>query len=249
MAVTSSRDVTSGFFRVHLWVLMGMQSLGALASLSARASGEADSVSYAQFWLAVSGAIASYVGSVVWLYERPIAGKFVIWIVAGTALMASLLPVLNVVRWPALFGNARVLVQIADCITSGRLLGFVVTAMLLGHWYLNTPTMRLDPLKWLLRWLAVAVLLRMVICAFGDSLAANQFVIRGLAVPTFWVLFLALRWLSGLIGVLVLTWMTWQTLKIPNTQSATGILYAAVVLAFIGELTSELLSAGARYPA
>jgi hypothetical protein len=47
---------------------------------------------------------------------------------------------------------------------------------------------------------------------------------------------------------LVLTWLTWQTLKIPNTQSATGILYAAVVLAFIGELTSQLLSAEARYP-
>ena len=63
-----------------------------------------------------------------------------------------------------------------------------------------------------------------------------------------WCLFLALRWLSGVVGVLGLTWLTWQTLKIPNTQSATGILYASVVLTFIGELVSELLSAGARYP-
>ena len=62
------------------------------------------------------------------------------------------------------------------------------------------------------------------------------------------MLFLALRWLSGLAGVLVVAWLTWQTLKIPNTQSATGILYAGVILAFIGELTSQLLSAGARYP-
>jgi hypothetical protein len=37
-------------------------------------------------------------------------------------------------------------------------------------------------------------------------------------------------------------------LKIPNTQSATGILYAAVVLAMIGELTSQLLSAETMYP-
>jgi hypothetical protein len=58
----------------------------------------------------------------------------------------------------------------------------------------------------------------------------------------------ALRWLAGLVSVLGLAWLTWQTLKIPNTQSATGILYAAVILAFIGELTSQLLSAEARYP-
>ena len=37
--------------------------------------------------------------------------------------------------------------------------------------------------------------------------------------------------------------MSWQTLKIPNTQSATGILYVAVITTFLGELTSLLLSA------
>ena len=46
----------------------------------------------------------------------------------------------------------------------------------------------------------------------------------------------------ALAGVLGLTAMTWQTLKIPNTQSATGILYVAVIFAFLGELTSQLLS-------
>ena len=67
---------------------------------------------------------------------------------------------------------------------------------------------------------------------------------------TSWLLFVSASagW-RELFGVLGLTWLTWQTLKIPNTQSATGILYAAVILAFIGELTtSQLLSAEARYP-
>jgi hypothetical protein len=36
--------------------------------------------------------------------------------------------------------------------------------------------------------------------------------------------------------------MAWQTLKIPNTQSATGILYVAVIAVFLGELTAQLLS-------
>ena len=42
--------------------------------------------------------------------------------------------------------------------------------------------------------------------------------------------------------------MTWQTLKIPNTQSATGILYVAVILTFLGELVSHLLSQELRIP-
>jgi hypothetical protein len=61
-------------------------------------------------------------------------------------------------------------------------------------------------------------------------------------------MFLALRWLAGILGVLMMAIMTWQTLKIPNTQSATGILYAGVILAFIGELVSQLLSAQSTYP-
>ena len=60
---------------------------------------------------------------------------------------------------------------------------------------------------------------------------------------TSWWLFVALRWSFGLAGVLVLLWMTWQTRKITNTQSATGILYVAVIGVFVGELAAELLSA------
>jgi hypothetical protein len=47
---------------------------------------------------------------------------------------------------------------------------------------------------------------------------------------------------------LVCVAMAWFTLKIPNTQSATGILYAAVVATFLGELMSQLLSASSVYP-
>jgi hypothetical protein len=37
--------------------------------------------------------------------------------------------------------------------------------------------------------------------------------------------------------------MAWKTLQIPNTQSATGILYVAVIGVFTGELLGLLLSA------
>jgi hypothetical protein len=42
--------------------------------------------------------------------------------------------------------------------------------------------------------------------------------------------------------------MAWRTLKIPNTQSTTGILYVAVIGVFVGELAAALLSAESQFP-
>ena len=57
-----------------------------------------------------------------------------------------------------------------------------------------------------------------------------------------------LRWLSGIFGLIGIVWMTWDTLKIPNTQAATGMLYVGVIAVFLGELTSLLLSHGKPLP-
>jgi hypothetical protein len=177
------------------------------------------------------------------MYERPRAGKAAIVFVAACGLAGSWLPVV------AMFGKPTSLyvLQLADRLTGSLLLGLVTTSMLLGHWYLNTPTMKLEPLKRLITMLVVVVGVRAGVCLTGAVFEATRETWTSIS-PQTWGLFLALRWLSGITGVLVLAFLTWQTLKIPNTQSATGILYAAVILVFIGELTSELLSAGARYP-
>ena len=92
--------------------------------------------------------------------------------------------------------------------------------------------------------LGVAVLFRAVLGASGILLGIAPGQLQSQA----FLSFLALRWLAGLIGLAVLAWMSWQTLKIPNTQSATGILYVAVIFAFLGELTSQLLSAQTPFP-
>jgi hypothetical protein len=42
--------------------------------------------------------------------------------------------------------------------------------------------------------------------------------------------------------------MAWQTLKIPNTQSATGILYVGVIFVFLGELAALVLSGKLGHP-
>jgi hypothetical protein len=242
MGLTSARQVTGGFFRVHLWVLLGLQTLAALALYAAQPrSGFETALFRNQFWLAVAAAVLSYVGAVVWMYDLPRLGKAIIASIAACTLATITLPV--TVRVPA-----ELAWQLAGRITGGWLLGLVTTAMLLGHWYLNTPTMKLAPLQRLIVLLGVAVVLRMAVCGAGFVLEWGMH--PDAPLPSFrrWLLFVALRWLAGLLGVGLLACLTWQTLKIPNTQSATGILYAAVVLACIGELMSQILSAAAHYP-
>ena len=119
-----------------------------------------------------------------------------------------------------------------------------MAAMLLGHWYLNTPTMALAPLRRLLVAMGVAIAALAMVC--GSALALELQTSAGLAQNT--LLFVLLRWLSGIVGAAGLTGMAWKTLQIPNTQSATGILYVAVIVTFIGELVSLLLSGSAAYP-
>jgi hypothetical protein len=115
--------------------------------------------------------------------------------------------------------------------------------MLLGHWYLNAPGMQLAPLRRLiaLSMLAVAIHGGLAMVGVVGEISAAE------STSVTWILFLVLRWAFGLVGLTLLLWMAWQTLRIPNTQSATGILYVAVTAAFAGELMGLLLSGQARF--
>jgi hypothetical protein len=244
MGLTSPRQVTSGYFRNHAYVLLGLNVLATLAAVANRGQ--------LLLWPALAAAVLSYACSAAWLYEKIDAGKALLWGVAMAALMGALLaPVgpgaldgtLPLADTPtAMPLPTRLLVNL-NTLTAGMLLGSTIAAMFLGHWYLNTPTMELSPLRRLLLLMAAAVLARVIVGAVGIILEVNQ---TGLS-STQWLL-VGLRWIAGIVGTAVLIVMSWQTLKIPNTQSATGILYVAVLTTFLGELTSLLLSAGTTYP-
>ncbi len=231
MAVTSPRWVTSGYFRVHLYVVLGLATLALAVAWQ-------DPTRF-EWFPAVGVMLLSYVGSVCWLYERPRLGKIALWLVAGLAVWGAWLS-----APPCHSSGMAFWLRSLDPIAGGLVLGSTMAAMLLGHWYLNTPTMRLDPLRRLIALMAVAVALRAVLCGCGLVLEWST-----TGVPaTDRVLFVALRWLAGVLGTWGVAWMAWQTLKIPNTQSATGLLYVAVITTFLGELTSQLLSADTLYP-
>jgi hypothetical protein len=241
MALTPSRLVTSGFYRVHLWVLMGLCTFAALVVFSLHDSFEQLAVGWQwPFGLASALAGISYVGAVVWLYEQKGIGQAALVLSTMFAFAAAV----SAAAWPAETSLVATGLQLLDIFAGGLLLGVILTAMFLGHWYLNTPTMDLLPLRRLMMLMFAAVALRALVSAAGLGFQATH------GFPTqfmFWTL-LAFRWFAGVLGTLAMAWMAWNTLKVPNTQSATGILYAGVILAFLGELVSQLLSAGLQYP-
>lgn len=236
MVMTPPSLVSSGFYRVHLWMLMGFNTFVALA-----VGGQDFAHQRTVLGLSIAAAIVSYVGAVIWMYERRAAGLIAIGVVALLDLIAACYVAFPSMTGSWLLHNGG----LVDIISSGLVLGFVMTAMLLGHWYLNTPSMQLGPIKRLMIAIAVALLVRTLVCGLGLGADLTQ---NELDRNFGWWGLLSLRWLSGPIGITGLAWMTWQTLKIPNTQSATGILYVAVMFSFLGELSSQLLAAKAIYP-
>jgi hypothetical protein len=231
MSVTPSSRVTSGFFRNHLYVLLGINVLATLAALANRER--------FLLWPPLAAAIVSYVGAALWLYEKPRPGKAALLIVAGLDLWGAWIGQL-----PASDTSTVVrLLRALDPASSGLLLGSTIAAMFLGHWYLNTPTMELAPLRRLLKLMAASLALRVTAAAAGLIAVALHGDTSLLNVPL-----VALRWLAGLVAMAGVIWMAWQTLKIPNTQSATGILYVGVILSFLGELVALLLSHNSRFP-
>lgn len=237
MAVTSSRDVTSGYFRNHLYVLLGINVLG---SLSASSAG-----SVVAAWPSITAAVLSYVGAVAWLYETPRVGRIALVLVSVLSLVQAWMSLSMgaLTANDAAYGVARVLWWM-DPVSGGLLLGSTIAAMFLGHWYLNTPTMKLGPLFRLIRLMGMAVCLRAALCGAGLVIETVYF---GLPEESDLVI-LSLRWLAGLIGAGAIVWMTWKTLQVPNTQSATGILYVGVIVTFLGELTAQLLSSSMHLP-
>src|SRR3954451_483395 len=81
MAITSSRKVTSGFFRNHLYVTLGLTTLAAMVLAK---------LSLTDMWIAIAAAVLSYIGSAAWLYESKQFGKFMLWLVAACSIAAAL---------------------------------------------------------------------------------------------------------------------------------------------------------------
>jgi len=236
LCLTSTALVPGGFFRVNLLVVLG------LATFAGLLAGTAGLTTVAA--LLAGMAVVSWIGSVLMFADRRRGGLLCCAVAAGLGGIATVLA-----------GDPSPLASVGR-LASGCLIGLTVNAMLLGHWYLNAPGMRVDALRrsidqTLMAWglllactLAAAGWQAVAVAGTGGDWFAR--VARGLAasdrLDQTGMALLSLRWLAGLLGLPVLLVMSRKTLEIPNTQSATGILYVACLAVILGELTAQLLA-------
>ncbi|HWP47642.1 MAG TPA: hypothetical protein VNM22_10815 [Candidatus Limnocylindrales bacterium] len=131
-------------------------------------------------------------------------------------------------------------------LTSALLLGSASFAMVLGHWYLVTPDLSIDPLRSLSLLFIGSLILRLVLILLtlglywtegetGRQLLEILLNLKGYGV-FFWF-----RLLFGLLAPLACSYMIWETVKIRSTQSATGMLYVTMLFVLAGELLARFL--------
>jgi hypothetical protein len=225
LVLTPPAVVPAGFFRVNLLVVLGLATFAALVART--------TVPGPAWIVAALAAAAAWLGSVAWLGERTRAGV-VLCAVTSLLLAAATLLVQ---------GRPGADPAVVVALVSGLVSGCTVHAMLLGHWYLNAPGMSVAALRRMID-LALAVWgARLLLTLWLAAPSAGGGLIAGgeLTAGTTGLALAALRWLAGLVGLPVLLVMARKTLDIPNTQSATGILYVACLAAILGELTGQLL--------
>jgi hypothetical protein len=130
--------------------------------------------------------------------------------------------------------------------------GGVLFAMLLAHWYLIEPRMPTRPLQRSLV-LFTATEVAILLSLFGivswhwpEWTGMDGGLLRAFTLGN--ALFVAMRTFLGVLAPIGLAWMTWKTVEIRSIQSATGILYAAVVFVLFGETICIYLSLATGQP-
>jgi hypothetical protein len=135
--------------------------------------------------------------------------------------------------------------------SSCLLLGAVTVTMILGHWYLVDTSLSIAPLRSGALWVSLAVALRFAAVVLALVLGGWEVLKVSRAADIVFSttgLFFLFRALMGLGAPLLLAGLIWQTVKIRSTQSATGLLYVALVLVLFGELISTFLRFATGYP-
>jgi hypothetical protein len=230
LLVASWRQIPPAFFRTHCVVILGLLVLASMvegwSSTGPLATG-----------ITIAGAVLAYLGSILWGLGLPRVAN------PATALLTALCATL--LAW-ASWGPSPGLsaLNAAGTLASAFLLGSTMTAMLLGHHYLTAPAMSIKPLKRFVACMALALALRSALAAAGlGLLASGRLAPPSLESPP--ALFLAMRWGMGGAGFALATFLAWRTVQIRSTQSATGILYIAMLFALVGELSAMILSRSA----
>jgi len=231
LTVADWRETPLAFFRTNCQVILGLLVLAALAVSQNGAANPA-------CWTLAGAAAAAYAATVAWGLGLVRIGRPALLLI--TAVAAGWLTAASRDADPGLW-----MFNSLSRWASGFVLGATLAAMLLGHHYLTAPTMSIEPLKRSIRFMGWGLVVRGALGLGGLLLAQGAAPALGIGVVTAdsW-LFPVMRWGMGFAAPVLATAMAWKTVEIRSTQSATGILYAAMTLLLFGELSSLITARG-----
>lgn len=248
LAIPPFFSVERGFYRssAGVYLASGLVTASGLGLLAARGpSGTFPGPGTVSLWIAcaiwvVFCATLSLYLYTLWSDDGALrARSYSMSLAAGLAAL-----IVNVlILMPPAFGIAGALMYTLTSIASSLVLGLASGAMLFGHWYLIDPNLPVDYLRSFVRLLGAALVADLI--AIGLAIAmlmignAGHAAIRSLLESH--LVLLGSRIVLGPIATLVLVWMCWQTLKVPQTMAATGLLYIAVMSALVGEMLGRFI--------
>ncbi len=194
--------------------------------------------------LLLAGAFVASVGYAVAVWTTSDSFRRGTWTVVATAGGLGLL--IEVLRpRGTTFGVWEVAILGLNTLLSGFLVGVVTTAMLFGHYYLNEPRMDVRPIR------RIAIIFLVATAVQGLLPLANAGALYGVGTPALaervtaafsaWGGLLLMRYLFGIVATLVVAGVIWNTLAIPNVQSATGFFYIAILTILVGEFLGRVL--------
>lgn len=213
-------EIDRGHFRAASWVLFPLTiGLSLLLPPEARVAG-----------LAAGGLQAGFLGAVY--SQRPLLE----WVSGGAASIAIAAPLALSVGTACRGGCGHEFLQATLGVA---FLGAVTHGMVLGHWYLNQPRLPTGPLRGAANLLTagVAASIAAGVATRGEMLGASVpgSILVSSAQGYWWA------WLVLAGGVGVLAVMIRSTVGIRSTQSATGLLYVAMIPAIAAQFLANLL--------
>lgn len=128
-------------------------------------------------------------------------------------------------------------------LTSTLMLGSVTYAMVMGHWYLVTPKLSENPLKYALYFSWVFLLIKMGWTAYGylqEPAFFSEMTSSGGGYAFNWMM-LTMRIGWGYVVLGIMSIFAYRLVAMRSIQSATGMLYAMTFFVFVSELISNYM--------
>lgn len=245
LAIPPFNVISRGYFQstAAVYLLSGIAALIGRLALFVNNPAPAAAIDWLQlttwavFVAAACGYVASLWGDRYALRARLFVATWAIGILGLIVSAVGYLPAGAVVFEPIVYS--------LTFIVSSLLLGSVLSAMLLGHWYLIDRDLPLEPFQQMLRFYSGCLIVQtgLVLAAMLFFMLFGQAVTRAslTQLTNDHVVALLTRCAISPLGAGVLALMIRETLKIPQTMAATGLFYIAILAVMLGELMGRYL--------